>query len=150
LRIGIVDTTFARVDFAKYAMEEIRSLSPDSSIERITVPGFKNTPWAAKQLINRGCDGVLVFGWIGRTLVDKITYAVGSMGLVLLQVQYDKPILDVTVHEDEAEEDMELLRIAIDRCRKHTRNLIYLLRGDLTKWAGKGLRQGRPDVGPID
>jgi riboflavin synthase len=150
LRIGIVDTTFARVDFARYALEELRETSPGATVERITVPGFKNTPWGARQLLDRGCDGVIVFGWIGRTLTDKITYAVGSMGLVLLQIQYNKPILDVTVHEDEADTDSELLKIAIDRCRKHTRNLVLLLRGDLTKWAGKGLRQGRPDVGPID
>ncbi len=44
----------------------------------------------------------------------------------------------------------ELFNIAVDRTRKHARNLILMLRGELTKWAGMGgLRQGRPDAGPI-
>ncbi len=150
MRVGIVDTTFARVDMAKYAIEELQSANPRVIIERITVPGFKNTPWAAKKLLaERGCDGVLVLGWIGRELVDKITYAVASLGLILVQLETGKPIIDVTVHEDEARSESELLQIAIDRTRKHARNLILLLQGDLAKWAGKGLRQGRPDVGPI-
>ncbi len=102
VRVGIVDTTFARVDMAKYAIEELRNNEPSVIIERITVPGFKNTPWAAKQLINKGVDAVMVLGWIGPSLTDKITYAVTSMGLIMLQIEYDKPIVDVTIHEDEA------------------------------------------------
>ncbi len=144
-----MDTTFARVDMAKYAIEELRNNEPSIVIERITVPGFKNTPWAAKQLINKGIDAVMVFGWIGPSLTDKITYAVASMGLIMLQIEYDKPIIDVTVHEDETSNERELLDIAIDRSRKHARGLILMLRGELTKWAGMGLRQGRSDVGPI-
>ncbi len=151
MRIGIVDTTFARVDMAKYAIEEIQSLVPRAEIVRLTVPGFKNTPWAALKLLReKECEGVLVLGWIGRSLTDKITYAVASMGLILVQLETGKPVIDVTVHEDEAESDVELRNIAIDRARKHARNLVLLLQGrDLTKFAGKGLRQGRPDVGPI-
>ncbi len=148
--IGIVDTTFARVDMARYAIEEIQSINPKAIIRRITVPGFKNTPWAAKKLIDDGCDGVLVLGWIGKSLTDKITYAVASIGLILLQIETGKLIIDVTVHEDESENERELYNIAIDRTRKHARNLVMLLQDrDLTKYAGKGLRQGRPDVGPI-
>jgi len=92
---------------------------------------------------------VIVFGWIGPSLTDKITYAVASMGLIMLQIEYDKPIIDVTVHEDEAGNEKELFDIAVDRSRKHARNLVLMLRGELTRWAGMGLRQGRPDVGPI-
>ncbi len=149
LRIGIVDTTFARVDMAKYAIEELKNNEPSVLISRITVPGFKNTPWAVKRLLDEGSDAVMVFGWIGPTTVDKITYAVASMGLVLLQIQYGRPIIDVTVHEDEAKSERELLEIAIDRSKKHARNLILMLKGDLSRYAGMGLRQGRPDVGPI-
>lgn len=151
LKIGIVDTTFARVDMARYAIEELRNNEPSVMIERITVPGFKNTPWAAKQLINKGVDAVMVFGWIGPSLTDKITYAVASMGLIMLQIEYDRPIIDVTVHEDEAHDEKELFDIAVDRSRKHARGgLILMLKGELTRWAGMGgLRQGRPDAGPI-
>ncbi len=151
MRIGIVDTTFARVDMARHAIEEIQKNVPKAQILRITVPGFKNTPWAARKLIvENECDGILVLGWIGKSLTDKLTYAVTSMGLVLLQIEYGKPIVDVTVHEDESEDPKELYNIAIDRARKHAVNLVKLIRGeDLSKYAGKGLRQGRPDVGPL-
>ncbi len=150
MRIGIVDTTFARVDMAKYAIDEILSLDPNAVIERYTVPGFKNTPWAAKFLLTkRNCDAAMVFGWIGPKLVDKITYAVASIGLMIVQLELNKPIVDVTVHEDEAADERELYRIAIDRARKHSRNLVLMLRNELIRWAGKGLRQGYPDVGPI-
>lgn len=149
-RIGIVDTTFARVDMAKYAINVIKEHLPNVIIERITVPGFKNTPWACKILFSKkNCDAVMVFGWIGKSLIDKITYTVASMGLILIQIEIEKPVIDVTVHEDEAENDEELLKIAIDRSKKHAYNLIQLLKGDLTRFAGQGLRQGRPDVGPI-
>jgi len=150
VRIGVVDTTFARVDMGGIAVEELKSLDPNAVIYRITVPGVKNIPYAAAKLIKEfNCDGVLATGWVGPALVDKISYLVMSIGLVLLQIETMRPIIDVTVHEDEASEERELKMIAIDRTRKHARNLIYILRGDLSKWAGMGLRQGRPDVGPI-
>ncbi|MGC8973937.1 MAG: riboflavin synthase, partial [Thermoproteus sp.] len=72
-----------------------------------------------------------------------------SIGLIELQIHMDVLILDVTVHEDEASDERELKTIAVDRARKHARNLVALMRGDLSKFAGMGLRQGRPDVGPI-
>ncbi len=150
MRVGIVDTTFARVDMARYAIEELQAANPRVVIERITVPGFKNTPWAARKLIvEKECEGVLVLGWIGRELVDKLTYAVASLGLILVQLETGRPVIDVTIHEDEAKTETELLQVAIDRTRKHARNLLLLLQGDLSRWAGRGLRQGRPDVGPL-
>ncbi len=147
--IGIVDTTFARVDMARFAVEELKSLRPATRILRLTVPGIKNTPYGAKRLIDAGCEGVLVLGWIGPTTVDKISYAVASMGLVMLQLETGVPIVDVTVHEDEAHHQRELVNVAEDRTRKHARNLLLLLTGDLSGQAGMGLRQGRRDVGPL-
>jgi riboflavin synthase len=61
-------------------------------------------------------------------------------------------VIDVTVHEDEAESEEELYKIAINRAREHALNLVtLLLKGGegLTPYAGQGLRQGLPDVGPI-
>lgn len=147
--IGVVDTTFARVDMASEAIDEIKSVAPDVRIKRITVPGIKNTIWGAKKLAEEGCTALLVLGWVGPTLTDKLSYLAMSIGLIELQIHMDVLILDVTVHEDEASDERELKSIAIDRARKHARNLIALLRGDLTRFAGMGLRQGRPDVGPI-
>jgi len=44
LKVGIVDTTFARVDMARYAIEELKNNEPSVIIERITVPGFTPIP----------------------------------------------------------------------------------------------------------
>ncbi|MEL9991626.1 MAG: riboflavin synthase [Thermoproteus sp.] len=147
--IGVVDTTFARVDMASEAIDEIKNLAPDVEIKRVTVPGIKNTIWGAKRLIKEGCSALLVLGWVGPSLTDKLSYLAMSIGLIELQIHEDVLILDVTVHEDEAAGEKELRAIAIDRARKHARNLVALLRGDLSRFAGMGLRQGRPDVGPI-
>jgi len=60
-------------------------------------------------------------------------------------------VIDVTVHEDEAENERDLLAIAENRVREHVRNAVDLLMNPkrLQKLAGTGQRQGYPDVGPI-
>jgi len=152
LRVGIVDTTFARVDMAKYVVEEIKKIEPNAEIVRVTVPGIKDIPGAAKRLISReNCEGVITLGWVGKEFVDKLSYIASSVGLILVSLITDKVIVDVTIHEDEADDPQALRKIAEDRARKHAKNLVYMLRnpGLLTKFAGRGLRQGYPDVGPI-
>ena len=153
LRIGVADTTFARVDMARYAIESILEEEPEVEIVRYTVPGVKDLPVAALRLIeDYGCDGVITLGWVGKTMTDKLSYLAASMGLILVQLKTKRHVIDVTVHEDEAEDEAELYEIAVDRARKHAKNLVKLLKEGpeaLTPYAGKGLRQGRPDVGPI-
>ena len=152
--ICIVDTTFARVDMAKYAIEVLQELMPDARIVRSTVPGLKDIPVEIKRLVEEHeCDAGMAFGWVGPTLTDKITYAVYSLALQLVQLEKKIHILDVTVHEDEAGGDeRRLFEIAVDRARKHAENLYLLLRQPekLTEMAGMGKRQGSPDVGPIE
>ncbi len=153
VKICIVDTTFARVDMASAAIEVLRTLMPDAVIVRRTVQGLKDIPVEAKLLLEReGCDAGMVFGWVGPTLNDKISYAVYSLALQMVQLEHRVHILDVTVHEDEAPEDPQRLReIALDRARKHAENLYLLLRrpDELTRRAGTGRRQGYPDAGPL-
>lgn len=153
VKICIVDTTFARVDMASAAIEVLRTLMPDAVIVRRTVPGLKDIPVEARMLLEReGCDAGMVFGWVGPTLNDKISYAVYSLALQMVQLEHRVHILDVTVHEDEAPEDPQRLReIALDRARKHAENLYLLLRrpDELTRRAGTGRRQGYPDAGPL-
>lgn len=152
-RIGIVDTTFARVDMASHVIDVIKSSIPDAKIIRYTVPGIKDIPVAAKKLLEEeGCDIVITLGWVGKTLTDKLSYLALSIGLINVQLMTNKHVIDVTVHEDEAEDEKELYRIAVERSRKHAENLVALLtRGGeaLTKKAGRGIRQGYPDAGPI-
>ena len=153
IRIGIADTTFARVDMAKYVLEVLENHVPNAEIIRYTVPGIKDLPVAAKKLIDEyKCDIVITLGWVGPSHIDKLSYVVASMGLIMVQILTNKHIIDVTVHEDEARDEEELFEIAVDRAKKHALNLVKLIlegREALTPYAGKGLRQGKPDVGPI-
>jgi len=152
-KYGVVDTTFSRVDMASVAMDAILKEDPDAQVVRYTVPGIKDIPVAAKKLIDQGCDSVITLGWVGKTALDKYSYLALSIGLITLQLMTSKHILDVTVHEDEAEDEQKLREIAVDRARKHAVNMVLLLKeggGALTKHAGKGLRQGYKNAGPIE
>ncbi len=149
--IGVVDTTFARVDMAKPAIEVITENVPRAKIIRYTVPGIKDIPVAAKKVLEKA-DIAMTLGWVGASLIDKYSYLAMSVGLMLVQILTGKHIIDVTVHEDEAESEEELYEIAINRAKEHALNLVtLLLKGGegLTPYAGRGLRQGVPDVGPI-
>ncbi len=153
VKICIVDTTFARVDMARHAIDVLTTLMPDVRVVRRTVPGIKDVPVAIKTLmVSEGCEAGMVFGWVGPTLNDKISYAVYSLALQMVQLELGRHIIDVTVHEDEAPGDPARLReIAVDRARKHAENLYLLLRrpDELTRRAGTGRRQGYPDAGPL-
>jgi len=150
--VGVVDTTFARVDMARYVIEVLEKELPAYRIIRHTVPGVKDIPAAAKRIIDLGCDGVITLGWVGPGQVDKYSYLASSLGLIMLGIMTGKVIIDVTVHEDEAEKPEELKRIAVHRAKAHAENLVAMLKEGpqaLTPKAGMGVRQGYPDVGPI-
>ncbi|EWG07709.1 MAG: riboflavin synthase [Candidatus Aramenus sulfurataquae] len=152
-KYGVADTTFSRVDMGSVAINTIKKEDPEAEIARYTVPGIKDLPVAAKRLIEEGCDGVITLGWVGKTMLDKYSYLATSIGLITVQILTSKHVIDVTVHEDESEDLEKLKEIAIDRATKHARNLVKLVRdgkNSLTPLAGKGLRQGYKDAGPID
>ncbi|QIW23240.1 riboflavin synthase [Sulfolobus sp. S-194] len=152
-KYGIADTTFSRVDMGSIAIKVIKAEDPDSEITRYTVPGIKDMPVAAKRLLDEGCDGVITLGWVGKSMLDKYSYLATSIGLIITQVLTSKHIIDVTVHEDEVDNEEKLKDLAIDRVTKHAKNLVKLVRDGrnaLTPYAGKGLRQGYENAGPID
>ncbi len=68
-----------------------------------------------------------------------------------VEVAAKKHILKVFVHSKEAEDRDELIEIAEDRARKHTKNAIALLKGkeELTPNAGQGQRQGGKHRGAL-
>ncbi len=151
-KIGIVDTTFSRYDMAKEAIDEIKKRATNVKIIRRTVPGIKDIPVECKKLIEEeGCDIVIAFGYVGQSLIDKYSYLAYSIGIQLVQILTNKHIIDVTVHEDEAKNEKELLKICINRAREHAINALDLLFNPerLTKLAGTGQRQGQEDVGPL-
>jgi len=151
--VGVVDTTFARVDMGSVAVRVLERMLPGYKIVRHTVPGIKDLPGAAKRLFNMGCEGVITLGWVGGREADKLSYLAASIGLIMVEVLEGKILIDVTVHEDEAPGDAETLRrIAVERAEEHAKNLAILLRHGpeaLTRYAGKGLRQGYEDAGPL-
>jgi riboflavin synthase len=150
LKVGIADTTFSRIDMGRIAIDELRRISGLKCI-RYTVPGIKDLPVAAKKLFDDGCEIVITLGWVGKTQKDLVSYLAMSIGLITVQLLTGKHVIDVTVHEDEAENEKELLAIAENRVREHVRNAVDLLLNPkrLQKLAGTGQRQGQPDVGPI-
>lgn len=150
--IGIADTTFARFDMARSAIDELKKIGSGYKIVRYTVPGIKDLPVACKKLFDeRNCDLVIAFGMPGAEPIDKQCAHEASLGLIQTQLLTNKHIIEVFVHEDEAKDEKELAWLADRRAREHAVNAYNLLFNlkILEKNAGKGLRQGFKDVGPL-
>jgi riboflavin synthase len=152
-KIGVADTTFARFDMGGAAINELKNLGTGFKIERYTVPGIKDLPVACKILFEENeCDIVMALGMPGPKSIDKQCAHEASSGLIQVQLLTNKHIIEVFVHEDETKDDKELKWLADKRSREHAENAYNLLfKPDLmTKKAGKGLREGFEDAGPID
>ncbi len=150
--IGVADTTFARYDMGGSAIDQLKKMGTGFKIVRYTVPGIKDLPAAAKILFDKhNCDIVIALGMPGPKEIDKTSAHEAALGLIFVQVMTGKHILVVFVHEDEAKDEKELAFLADRRSREHAENAYYLLfnPGYLEKYAGKGLRQGFEDVGPV-
>ena len=150
--IGIADTTFARYDMGRSAIDELQKAGTGFRIVRYTVPGVKDLPVACKKLIEeQNCDIVMALGMPGPKQKDKMCAHEASTGLIRAQLMTNKHIIEVFVHEDEAESDEELAFLADRRAREHALNVYDLLfrPESLTKRAGTGLRQGFADAGPV-
>lgn len=149
--IGIVDTTFARFDMGMSAMDELRNTGTGFKFERYTVPGVKDLPVACKILFDRGCDLVIALGMPGGKPIDKQCAHEASSGLIALQIRTGKHIIEVFVHEDEAQDEKELAFLMDRRARDHAVNAYNLLfhQEILQKNAGTGRRQGYDDAGQV-
>ncbi len=150
--IGIADTTFARWDMGGSAIDELKTLGTGFKIIRYTVPGIKDLPVACKKLIDeQNCDIVMALGMPGPKDKDKNCAHEASTGIIQVQLMTSRHVLEVFVHEDEANDPRTLAWLADRRSREHARNAYDLLfRPEvLTKNAGKGLRQGYEDAGPL-
>lgn len=148
--IGVVDTTFARFNMGKAAIEEIQENISAKMIRR-TVPGIKDLPVAAKKLIDEeGCDIVMALGMPGSKEQDKICAHEASTGIIQAQLMTNTHIIEVFVHEDEAKDENELAFLMDQRSREHALNVVKMLARPekMIKEAGTGQRQGFEDVGP--
>ncbi len=150
-KIGIADTTFARFDMYKSVKDELSKTGTGYEIERYTVPGIKDLAIACKKLIDNGCDIVIALGMPGPEPIDKQCADQASKALLYVEIETGKHIIEVFVHEDEADDERELKELADQRAREHAVNVYDLLfRPErLEERAGKGAREGYPDVGPL-
>ena len=152
MKIGIADTMFSKVNMFPFVEQGLKDSNFDGDIERYTVPGVKDLPVACKRLfLEHNCDIVIALGMPGPEKVDKTCTHEASLSIQQVQLEVNKHILEVFIHMDEAENDTQLNEICKNRSYKHTLNAIALLKGktELTKFAGKGVRQGFDDEGPV-
>jgi riboflavin synthase len=149
--VGIVDTTFARVDLGRYAVRALGAAGTGFRVVRRTVPGIKDLPVACRQLFREdGVDLCLALGMPGRAEYDKTCAHEASMGLIFTGVLEAKPIVECFVFEGEAADDRQLEELGRRRAEEHALNAYQLLfrPHDLARRAGAGLRQGFADAGP--
>ncbi|MCI4335770.1 MAG: riboflavin synthase [Thermoplasmata archaeon] len=150
-RIGIVDTTFARVDMAYYARRALAGAGTGIKVLPATVPGIKDLPVACRRLFLDGADLCLALGMPGKAEYDKTCAHEASLGLIFAAVLEAKPVVECFVFEGEAADDKELETLARRRAEEHALNAYSLLMRprDLARRAGTGLRQGFADVGAV-
>ncbi|MFH1127121.1 MAG: riboflavin synthase [archaeon] len=133
------------------AIDEIKK-NVACDIVRRTVPGVKDLPVECKILIDEfKCDIVMALGMPGKEAIDKQCAHEASTGLISAQLMCNTHIIEVFVHEDEADSSKELARLAEKRTREHALNAIDLVLYPkrLVKMAGTGQRQGGEDRGMI-
>lgn len=171
--VGVVDTTFSRVDMGAVALATIATElgKRKARVERVTVPGVKDLAAAARAFYDRGADLVIACGMVGPEDVDKTCGHESSLGLMWLRAQLGKPLLEVFVHMDEPwprtrggagrarrpgtaaeirEYEEGLAFLATERTREHALNAVWMLFEPerLVAMAGTGQRQGYADEGP--
>lgn len=150
-KIGVADTTFARVDMARYAVRALQGRGTGFKLVRRTVPGIKDLPVACRRLFHEdGVDLCLALGMPGKAEYDKTCAHEASLGLLFAGVLEAKPIVECFVFEGEADGAAELETLARRRAEEHALNAYALLfrPDDLSRRAGEGLRQGFADAGP--
>ncbi len=87
MKIGVCDTTFARVNMGRVAIDELKRHAAGLSIVRRTVPGVKDLPVACKKLIEEeGCEIVMALGMPGAVDKDKMCAHEASQGLIRAQL----------------------------------------------------------------
>ena len=154
-RIGVVDTMFARYDMGAEALDELKQCPGYGStfgVVRRTVPGFKDLAVECKRLIEReGCLIVVALGMPGKAAIDQVCAHEAAQGIMLAQLLTSTHILEVFVHEDEEEDPSKLAQVCVNRARKHARNAYWMLYEpeQLVRQAGRGVRQGYEDAGPL-
>jgi riboflavin synthase len=152
VKVGIVDTMFARADMAAFAIDEISHKFPGTKIVRSTVPGVKDLAIGCVLLDRKEKpDVLLALGMVGKESIDTQCGHEASLGIQMAKLKLSKHIVEVFVHEFEGKDEADLYSIFEDRTRKHAVNAVLLVSNpeELAKKSGAGVRQGRQDAGQI-
>ncbi|MFH1307085.1 MAG: riboflavin synthase [Candidatus Micrarchaeota archaeon] len=166
MKIGIVDTTFSRINMGAIALDELSKINEnaggDKENEKInfvrkTVPGIKDLPVECQLLFEKEkCDVVMALGMVGEADIDEVCAHEASSAIQQVMLKYSKHIIEVFMHMKESivngkldEKDLYLL--CEDRVRKHVHNAVWIVLHPekLIERAGSGRRQGREDEGGI-
>ncbi|MDX1611993.1 MAG: riboflavin synthase [Candidatus Thermoplasmatota archaeon] len=157
-KIGVADTTFARMDMGGAALATLDRYAQEHGVEietvHRTVPGFKDLPVACKKLIEeQGCDLVIACGQAGGAEIDKQCAHEASLGLQQAMLMTNTHILEVFVHTDEVapHEEAKLKWLGENRAAEHALNACWMLFEPerMAKLAGTGQREGFEDEGAI-
>ncbi len=152
MKIGIVDTTFAKINMGPIAINKIKENFEGIEIIRKTVPGIKDLAVECKILLEKeNCDVSIALGMPGPEKIDEQCAHEASLGIMYAKLLTNKHILEVFVHENEAQTPEELHSICKNRTEKHALNAVRLIQnpGWFIERAGTGLRQGKDDVGQL-
>ena len=133
LTIGIADTTFARYNMGRAAIDEIQK-NVSVKIKRVTVDEDDTGPLACDRLV---VGEVALQGDVAVLVVDR------------LRVEFR--FAHGRRHENEGKDEKELAFLMDRRTREHALNVIKLLfkPDKLIQEAGTGQRQGFEDAGPL-
>ena len=125
--IGVVDTTFARVDMGSIAVSALKGLDVNLKVIRSTVPGIKDLPVGSLRMFrDQKADIVLALGMPGKAEYDKVCAHEASQGLMNVAIQEGKHVVEAFVFEGEAHDDKELTWLARKRAEEHAENA-YLM-----------------------
>lgn len=152
MKLGIVDTMFSRADMGEMAIDELKKNYPDADFVRRTVPGIKDIPVECKRLFStENCDVCLALGMVGGAPVDQVCAHEAGSALQDVKLEKGKHIIEAFIHENEAWSGKELFEVIDNRVRKHLHNAVLIIENpeELQKNAGKGVRQGKEDEGPL-
>ncbi|HQT45551.1 MAG TPA: riboflavin synthase, partial [Candidatus Micrarchaeota archaeon] len=123
VKVGIVDTMFARVDMAAFAIDEINRKFPGTRIVRSTVPGIKDLAIGCALLIEKERPDVcMALGMVGGAPIDTQCGHEASLGIQMAKLLARRHIVEVFVHENEVKSEADLYSIFEDRTRKHAVN----------------------------
>ena len=114
-------------------------------------PGFKDLAVECKRIIeDEGCLIVVALGMPGKADIDQVCAHEASQGIMQAQLLTSTHILEVFVHENEEEDPAAGRGVHRPGPKARPQRLLDVYEPEqLTRQAGRGVRQGYGDAGPL-